>query len=87
MKFKELTKCPFCGGEEFYETGYASGPTSFTMRFDGNGTEADNANMYDSLGFKFTGRCYCKKCGQYLGNIEKDNISKKAEKAIKGSNK
>lgn len=85
MKFSELKKCPFCGGDEFYQKGYASGPTSFTIRFDGE--EADNSDMHSTLEYKYTGKCYCRKCGEYLGNIEKDIVGKKAEKVLKGSEK
>lgn len=82
MKFSELTKCPFCGGDEFYTKEYAFGTVEIAIRFDGE--EADNGGAYDNLRHKGTGACYCRLCHTYLGNLERDTVSKKAEKVLKG---
>lgn len=82
MKFSELTKCPFCGSEEYYTTSYCFGRVDYYQRFDGG--ETYNNDMYDSLSERErkTERAYCSCCGKYLGNIEADTVGKEAVKAL-----
>ena len=81
MKFEELTCCPFCGCDQYYEKQYARGPVIFRMRYDSE--QADNSEMYDSIDFTFSGRVYCDNCDQYLGNRITSDLSVAARKALK----
>lgn len=81
MKFKELSECPFCGGDTFYTAQYVYGSLHYRERFDGK--EAENTEMYDGLSYaKFSGRAYCVRCRSYIGNVETNELSKSAEKAL-----
>ena len=81
MNFSELSCCPFCGFDEFYEKQYARGPVVFFQRYDGK--ETDNSTMHESLVYSGSNRVYCASCQRYIGNTEKDSLSKNAEKAAK----
>lgn len=88
MKFSELTKCPFCGSEEYYTTSYCFGRVDYYQRFDGG--ETDNGGMYAGLSERErkTERAYCGHCEKYLGDIEADTVGKEAVKALaKGANR
>lgn len=81
MKFSDLTECPFCGADEFYTTEYVYGTIRYKERFDGR--EAHNEQLYDSLSTKnYSGRTYCVSCNKYLGNREKDTVSKAVERSL-----
>lgn len=81
MKLSELSECPFCGYDEFYETEYVYGTTRWRSRFDGK--EADNSDLYDGLRIKdSSGRIYCDNCNKFLGNRKNNTLSKAAEKAL-----
>lgn len=83
MRFNELTECPFCGEDEFYTTEYVYGTLRYRERFDGK--EAHNEQLYDGLLSKnYSGRCYCGWCGKYLGNKEKNTVSKAIERIFGG---
>lgn len=82
IKFTDLTKCPFCGYDEFYSTEYVYGTTRYAERFDGE--EADNTELYDYLNTKnYSGRCYCRSCNKYLGNRETNILSSGVRKILK----
>ena len=73
MKFSELDCCPFCCSKEYYTKQYVYGTLCYNERFDGE--EAENGELYDGLNCKnYSGRVYCKECGRYLGNKEKDTV-------------
>lgn len=80
MKFTELSCCPFCGCEEFFEKRWASGPVWYSMRFDGG--EGDNSEMYSALTYRGTGRVYCVECDRYLGNVDTGEVSVKVARMI-----
>lgn len=81
MKFSELKECPFCGFDEYYTKEYTYGTVCYGERFDGE--EAHNEDMYAGLLTKnYSGRCYCRNCGEYLGNKTTDTLSKRAEKSF-----
>lgn len=81
MKFSELTECPFCGHDEFYEIAPIKGHVYYIMRYDGKEAE-DNSSMYDGTSTYPTGRVYCDNCHKYLGNYIKNFVGGKAEKAL-----
>ena len=78
MTFEDLTCCPFCGSEIFYEKEQAYGNIEFNSRFDGK--EAENYDLYEGLSFRSSGRCYCRDCNKYLGNIINDTVGKAVQK-------
>lgn len=80
MKFTELKCCPFCGSEEFYEKRYARGPVWYFSRFDGG--DADNSEMYSQLSYEGSGRVYCAECDRYLGNSDRNTVSKAVERKM-----
>ena len=81
MKFTELKECPFCGNDIFYSKLYVRGNVCYRYRFDGK--EADNETLYDSPDtVKDTGKCYCFKCNEYLGNMYSNTLSYKTEKIL-----
>lgn len=82
MKFSDLTKCPFCGYEEFYTHDYIFGTSEYFQRFDGK-EATDNSQMYDFLTHQQGARAYCCNCWSYLGNIITNELGKKAEKELK----
>ena len=81
MKFSELKECPFCGNDEFYTVRTARGSSVYHERFDGK-EATDNSCMYDCVYFFGGAKAYCNNCDTYLGNRDKDIVSKRAEKAI-----
>lgn len=81
MKFSELTECPFCGHDEYYEIAPIRGHVYYILRFDGE--EAYNENMYDGTSVYPSGRVYCDNCREYIGNYIQDFVGVKAEKALK----
>lgn len=84
MKFSELKECPFCGYDEYYNKSCVAGVVCYNFRFDGK--EADNKSMYESLTtVRDTGKCYCRRCNKYLGNIYDNTVSREARLAeLKG---
>lgn len=62
-------QCPFCGGKEFYVKQHASGPIYYC--FNGDGTEADNTEMYRSVDVVYSSKyCYCSRCKKRLFEVE-----------------
>lgn len=85
MKFTELKKCPFCGSDVFYSKTYVRGNLLYKYRFDGE--EADNSELYDCLNnIRDTGKCYCFKCNEYLGDMYNNTLSYKVKKIIEKEN-
>lgn len=84
MKFSELKECPFCGSDEYYSKTRVAGLVCYNMRFDGK--EADNESMYEGLATGIdTGKRYCRRCNEYLGNIYDNTVGYKARLAeLKG---
>lgn len=82
MKFSELTKCPYCGYEEFYTHQSAKGTFDYNERFDGK--EADNSEMWSGMQYNYGSRCYCGNCDKYLGDRFKDVVSKGVEQKLEG---
>lgn len=80
MKFSDLTKCPFCGNDEFYTNDRYLGTSPYNQRFDG--TEAYNAEMYSQLDHVSGAKAYCNNCDEYLGNVNTDEIGKQALKQL-----
>lgn len=79
MKFSNLTKCPFCGSEEFYTKTYAKGYLFHRERFDEE--EADNTDLFESLFYRsMPNKAYCAGCNTYLGDPEKNTVGKAVEK-------
>lgn len=77
MKFSELKECPFCGHDEYYSKSHVAGVVCYNMRFDGK--EADNDSMYESLTtIRDTGKCYCRRCNEYLGNMYDNTVAYRA---------
>lgn len=83
MKFSELTCCPFCGNDEYYEKGYIKGRYCYYYRYDGE--EADNSTMYDGTATYSNGRMYCSGCKRYLGNQSTDTLGKVAVRKLQAS--
>ncbi len=80
MKLNELTKCPFCGHDEYCVSEYYYGSFDFTYNF--NGACGDNSGMYDGLNVRTNKRVRCKRCNEYLGNFYTGEVSKRVEKAL-----
>ncbi len=80
MKFEDLTCCPFCGCETYYEKQTVKGKIEFNSLF--NGEEAPNYDMYEGLEHKYSGKCYCRDCDKYLGNNLTNVVGKEAENKI-----
>lgn len=79
MKFSELKECPFCGYDVYYSKVYVTGNVYRNERFDGKDT--NNDAMYDGLqNIRNTGKCYCCRCNEYLGNVYNNTVGYKAEK-------
>ena len=85
MKLNELTKCPFCGHDEYYVSEYYYGYFDFTYNF--NGECGDNSGMYDGLSVRTNKRVRCKRCDKYLGDFYTGDVSKSVENAFARSNK
>lgn len=79
MKFSDLSFCPFCGNEEYFERRYACGTVIYHMRFDGE--EINNEGMYDNLSYTDVGKRWCSNCGRYLGNENKNEVGVAARRA------
>lgn len=82
MKFSELTKCPFCGCDEFYTNDRFVGVSGYNQRFDG-GEAYDNSQMYDGLTHIQGSRAYCNSCFKYLGDVIKDKVGVVAFRKLK----
>lgn len=64
-----ITKCPYCGCEEYYTKIRITGETIYRYRFDGNAT--DNGEMYDGLTDTIIGKfAYCSDCNRRIFRIE-----------------
>lgn len=81
LRFSDLARCPFCGGDEYFEVRYAHGRVFWNARFDGR--EAHNEGMYDDLTYSDSGRRWCSNCESYLGNQKKDEVGARAKIALK----
>lgn len=81
MKFSDLTRCPFCGNDEYYTLQQIRGNCNYNERFDGK--EADNTNMHDNLVYSGGNKAYCSRCREYIGNRTKDTVSIEVEKLFK----
>ena len=82
MKLDELKVCPFCNGDTFYQQFKIVGETIIRNRFDGE--ECDNAGLYDYADFvPKNSKVYCYICNRYLGNKDKNELSKAAEKRLR----
>lgn len=87
MKLSELTCCPFCNeGTEYYECLYVSGSVRHYSGYDGKFNSITNAEMYDFLHNRTSGRVYCENCNQYIGNYITDRLSRAAKEALKQKN-
>lgn len=83
MKFTDLECCPFCGYDEYYERQtIVGGHINYGYCFDEK-VEADNSDMYDQVMVKYNGRRYCRDCGRYLGDANKNTVGVRAERAYK----
>lgn len=80
MKFNEIKECPFCSSDKYYVSEYCYGSYEFEESFTGE--DCDNSGMYDGLNIKRNKSAYCRKCGNYLGNIVNNTVSRKAEKLL-----
>lgn len=81
IDFEDLTCCPFCGSGVFYEKEQAYGNIEYNSRFDGE--EAKNYDMYEGLSYHSSGRCYCRDCDKYLGNIINGTVGKDAQRVLR----
>ena len=67
----ELTKCPYCGCEEYYIKQSISGTIEFRCRYDGK--EADNREMYDHIYHKLKSKfAYCSSCDKRVALLEEE---------------
>ncbi len=65
-----ITKCPYCGHNEFYIKMRYSGTGFFYHSFDGK--PAENSGMYDCITSSTVGKfAYCPKCGKKVFRIKK----------------
>lgn len=56
-----MTKCPYCGHDEFYYRQTISGTGRMYIR--GDGRDADNGDMYENVGSTPIGKfVYCAQC-------------------------
>lgn len=78
MQFTDLKCCPFCGCEMYYEKQTVKGQIEYNSMF--NGKEAPNDNLYEGLNYYYSGKCYCRECGKYIGNNAKNIVGTLAEK-------
>ena len=86
MNFKDLTECPFCGYDEYYQRAYTYGTIHLHSKYDGKFDTITNSDMYEGLQTRNeSGRIYCGSCNKYLGNIFTNKLGKAAEKALKQS--
>ncbi|BDZ30609.1 hypothetical protein MH1LPH_10750 [Lactiplantibacillus brownii] len=61
--------CPHCGKTDFHTKMRLSGSSEF--HFHGDGTKADNSDMYDGIVDKQTSKyCWCSNCGMRLFEVE-----------------
>jgi len=62
---KILTKCPYCGSEEYYIKQSFKGTCNYVFRFDGD--EADNGHIHENAQYKDTSKyAYCVGCNKKL---------------------
>lgn len=65
-----IDRCPHCGSSEGYFTReQVRGVVNFRYNFDGS--EAENGEMYDNLSYSGGKYAYCLHCGKYLFRMEK----------------
>ena len=79
--------CPFCGCKTFYEIYYPKGRVYF--RFNADGSEADNSEMYEGLSFCKKERenfIYCNNCQEKLAYGETKELTKQTIRKINKNN-
>ncbi|MBP1176755.1 hypothetical protein JOE49_004007 [Paenibacillus sp. PvR133] len=60
-----VERCPHCGNEEgFYTKDFSSGAIRTRYNFDG--TEADNTELYSGLRHKMGKKAHCSKCDKVV---------------------
>ncbi len=65
-------KCPKCGSEDgFYTKEQARGPIRYKYNFDGS--ESDNGEMYEGLSFFGGNYAYCIACDKRIFKVEYEN--------------
>lgn len=83
MKIDVLSCCPFCGSTTFYEIDYPKGPVYY--RFNADGSEADNTDMYNSLSFykrRNDNFIYCDNCHKKIAYGETRELTKQTIRRI-----
>lgn len=67
----ELNKCPYCGGESWFEKQKYAGEYEFRTNFDG--TEAENGDMFDGATYKRTSKfAYCCDCYKKIAKLDSE---------------
>ncbi len=69
-KFSDLSCCPICGHDSFYELTEAHDIYSFSGK------------KIDYEEGKNTGKCYCNYCKTFLGSREKNKLSNAAARIV-----
>lgn len=76
---KVLTKCPYCGHDEYYVLFSMKGKSVYHYRFDGQTNDQlqgsqkiDNSGMYDNFSYIEYKTIFCSNCNKRLGT--KKNI-------------
>jgi hypothetical protein len=60
-----VNSCPYCSSEEgFYLKGFMKG--RYIYRFNYDGSEAENGDLYDSLSCKEGKTAYCQSCHKII---------------------
>lgn len=64
----KIQRCPYCGSTEgYYVKQQAHGPITYKFNFDGS--EAENGDMYDDLRITGGKIAYCLNCDKRLFNM------------------
>jgi hypothetical protein len=70
MSRDTLEACPKCGSDEgYYTKETASGTIRYRYNYDGS--EAENGDMYDGLSYKGGKWAYCLSCDKRLFEMQK----------------
>lgn len=68
---KDMTKCPYCGSEEFYIKQSYKGYIEYKMRFDKDENKVTNYELYENATHtNLTKYAYCRECEKRLFPIE-----------------
>ncbi|TKJ83771.1 hypothetical protein PaeCFBP13512_22405 [Paenibacillus sp. CFBP13512] len=61
MDIESFTECPHCKSDEgYFRKDYVKGRMQYRFNFDGS--EADNGDMYELLNFNHGKKAYCLNC-------------------------